>query len=158
MASLFLRGFLFYYEVVTSNCALNVYYMTMNDIFLGAIRMHTQKGIPRISSLPCFLEPACCMVGPSEPEEGKGAILLPSDFGGRGLQIMPTALLPTSPGFSDLPMVLHGMPAFSHETGIFPPLCILMASCLHPVQTMAVKSWKVWQLQQEVRGSSSSIT
>ena len=24
------------------------------------------------------------MVGPSEPEEGKGAILLPSDFGGRG--------------------------------------------------------------------------
>ena len=61
--------------------------MTMNDIFLGAIRMHTQKGIPRISSLPCFLEPACCMAGPSETEEGKGAISLPSDFGGRGRQI-----------------------------------------------------------------------
>ena len=110
--------------------------MTMNDIFLGAIRMHTQKGIPRISSLPCFLEPACCMAGPSETEEGKGAISLPSDFGGRGQQITT----PSPPGFSDLPMVLQGMPAFSHETGIFPPLCILMASCLHPVQTMAVKS------------------
>ena len=70
--------------------------MTMNDIFLGAIRMHTQKGIPRISSLPCFLEPACCMAGPSETEEGKGAISLPSDFGGRGRQI-PIAFLPPPP-------------------------------------------------------------